>query len=350
MARRIAINSVYSGQKRRNEPRNLEPVIALGDARLEELPAFFTEFPIHDGLETKVYDLTFPSPLILSSFKDDIAVIERWMELGLGGACLKTTLQEDRDGNKQPRIQEVYVDGHTGLLNALGLPGKGIVGKIREIEESTLFHHGKPIGLSIGGSSLDEYKFVFDAFNIYMKSKIDIPFYFEINISCPNTKEGQQMQKNPHLLENLLTYMRDRTDAAIFAKLSPDMEDRLLLNFADMVKAYPQIGLNLGNTKYKTCAQVNLPDDAISIGGGGYSGPDIYPRTKEMAILIRDKSKYNDIAIISIGGIDNGQKAYDLLNIGANLLGMATAVVKDMYCIPKINNKIIKLRKKHHIQ
>jgi len=345
-ARWLAIKKVYREQKRQGKPRNLEAVIAKGDARLIGLSPWYTNFSIPQGLETEVYGMKFYSPLILSSFKDDIPVIERWLELGLGGACLKTTLKEDRDGNKEPRIQEVYVDGYHGLFNALGLPGKGVIGKIHEIRESTLFHHGKPIGLSIGGSSLDEYKLVFDAFNIFMKSQIDNPpFYYEINISCPNTEEGQQMQNHPYLLEDLLTYMRDKTDAAIFVKLSPDMKDQQLLNFADMIKTYFDAGINLGNTQLKTCAQVNLPNDAISMGRGGYSGPGIYPRTKEMAILIRDKSKYNNIDIISTGGIDIGEKAHYLLdNIGVNLIGMTTAVVDDMYCIPKINNKIIKLR------
>jgi dihydroorotate dehydrogenase len=196
-----------------------------------------------------------------------------------------------------------------------------------------LFTHGKPIGLSIGGSSLDEYKCVFDKLHEYMTARNN--HYYEINISCPNTPEGQQMSKHPELLQNLLAYMRGKTRAVIGVKLSPDMLNNSLLDFVDLIAQFSKTYVNLGNTTYRKCTQVGLPENAISIKGGGLSGPPLYLRTLEMTKLVAPI-----LPIIATGGVDSAGKVQALLENGATLVGMATAVVQDMYCIPRINAQL----------
>lgn len=337
-ARAKVIRQVYGQQDKEGRSRDLEEVVEIGDKKLKALPRWAYTFRIPDGIGANLYDLHFPSPLTLAAFKDDLEIIDIWMRLGLGGACIKTVMREPREGNKRPRLQEVQLNGYDCLINAMGLPGHGVEGKIREFERSEIFSHGRPIGISIGGSSLDEYVHNFNKLNEYLARK-HCPFYWEINVSCSNTPEGQQIMKHPDLLEQLLAYMRERSGAVIGAKLSPDMSNESLLAFAELLKKFSRTYVNLGNTSFRKCEQVGLPPNAISIGGGGLSGPALYSRTLEMTKLVAPAG----IPIIATGGIDSADKVKELRDNGAKLVGMATAVVKDMYCIPRINRQLSKV-------
>lgn len=336
--RAATISSVYKIQDAQGKPRNLEDVVRLGDDMLRDVKPWMHTFPIPKGIGVDFYDLHFDSPLTLAAFKGDVDIIERWLDLGLGGACTKTIMPQDRDGNKEPRIQEVTVNGLDCLINAMGLPGPGVDKKFNHIESSAILRKNKPIGFSIGGSTLDEYKHVFDRVHERLQHHPNVQHYFEVNISCPNTPDGQQMGKHPDLLEELLQYMRAKTDKAIGVKLSPDMADQQLITYALFIKRIDKTYVNLGNTTYRKCEQVGLPKEAISIGGGGLSGPALYDRTRDMVKLIAPLH----IPIIATGGIDTAEKVKELQSIAKPhdsplLIGMATAVVKDMYCIPRIN-------------
>lgn len=348
LIRRHTLSQIYARQESQGKSRDLEDAIEIGDRWLKRLPHWLYSFNIPQGIGATLYNLEFPSPLTLSSFKDDLDVIAIWMQLGLGGACIKTVMKEPRQGNPRPRLQEVHINGHDGLFNAMGLPGKGVGSVADALPTSRLFSLGRPIGISIGGSSIDEYLTNFnqishvlrDAQRSYPWQTKPPQYYFEVNISCPNTPEGQQMSRNHHLLEGLLAYMREGTDNVIGVKLSPDMHDYDLLCIADRIKNFQKTYVNLGNTTYRKCEEVGLSQEAISMGGGGLSGPTLYDRTLRMTMLIRNIG----IPIIATGGVDSSRKVKELLNFGATLVGMATAVVQDMYCIPKINYELGKNR------
>ncbi len=374
--RQNVIEQVYEKQYEEGRARDLEEVVEIGDKKLKALPQFLTSFPIPKDIGVQFHDLYFPFPLTLAAFKDDLEIIEIWMRLGLGGACIKTVMKEPREGNPRPRLQEVTVNiDERCLLNAMGLPGHGVEGKIEELEQAKMFRHGRPLGISIGGSSVEEYKEVFDKLNAYLQNVEDrdyglqvwfeilqqrprpamsqqqptlpirppLPYYFEVNISCPNTPEGQQMSKHPELLEELVKYMRTKTDRVIGAKLSPDSKDKELIAFAEMLMPYGKVYVNLGNTTFRKCVDVDLRQDAITKGGGGLSGPALYNRTLEMVEAVAPTG----IAICATGGIDSAEKVHAVQRVGYEhnipvIVGMATAVVKDMYCIPRINRELAK--------
>ncbi len=337
--RENVINRIYKNQNKSCRPRDLEEAVDIGDKKLKSLPRLLCTFPIPNNIGVNLYGLYFPSPLTLASFKDDLEIIDVWLSLGLGGACIKTVMREYSAGNKRPRLREIRVNGYDCLINAMGLPRRGVEAKIKELEHSNIFSHNRPIGLSIGGDSLAEYKYNFDLLDNYLSTKVNCQFYYEINVSCPNTPEGQSMTKHPELLVDLLNYMRERTSTIIGAKFSPDATDKDLLELCKLLKVFPKTYVNLGNTSFKKCEDINLPVYAISIGGGGLSGPALYPRTLEMTRLIAPTG----IPIIATGGVDSVRKVKELLDNGVSLVGMATAVVRDMYCIPKINQELSKM-------
>ncbi len=339
MIRSSAVKKIFAEQVAAGKYPDLEEVVERYEPLLKRLPGFLREFRIPDGIDVKLYDLLFPSPLTLASFKDDIKIIEVWLGFGLGGACIKTVMEKPRDGNKRPRLLEkmVSVDGqhYPSLYNAMGLPGKGVDAKVDELKQSFIFNHNKPIGISIGGSSMEEYKHNFDVLNNYLR--FDCQFYFELNISCPNTQDGQQISKNSCLLVELLGYIRRKSNVVVGVKLSPDFSDDKILELVDLIKPFERTFVNSGNTKFAMREEFGLSSEEFSQQGGGLSGPALYPRTLELVKLIRRNS---DIPIIATGGVHSYNTVRELLDYGANLVGMANAVVIDPYCIPEINKKL----------
>jgi dihydroorotate dehydrogenase len=239
---------VYGIQRIKGQQRDLEDAVLYGTRRLKEIDSYAGwlayDFPIPQGIGVRLYDLYFPSPLTLASFKDDLKVVEIWLRFGLGGATLKTILKEASQGNPRPRLQEIIVDGQTGLINALGLPGEGVAGLIQSLQGSSLVTYSRPIGISIGGHMITEYQDNFLELHRFLSSLGDISYFFELNISCPNTPDGQDMTKLPHLLESLLQFMRKHSDDVIGVKLSPDQSNQDLVVFAELIRSVEKTYVN----------------------------------------------------------------------------------------------------------
>jgi len=302
---------------------DFESVIEFGDMSLKTinlmLGSFINDFDIPKGISKHVYDLEFPSPITVAAFKGDPEILAIWLRLGLGGVCLKTVLPNSYSGNPRPRIVELRKEG--ALVNAMGLPGPGVKQLLEQVKASNLSRFNRPIGYSIGGQDLEDYKRCFDPL-------VD-PDYIEINISCPNTKEGQLMSENIELLNTLLTYIRQKSSVPISIKLSPDQSNEVLCNTAEMAVSHNKIILNAGNTHAVKC-------DRLSIGKGGLSGQPLFERTCEMVQLL---SPFG-LPIIATGGISTIDHVTKVINDGASLVGMATAIVQNQYCIPKLNYEL----------
>ena len=326
----------YFFQKIFLKPKDLEPAVKIGDKGLifiYPLKKVIFDFDIPKNIELNIFNLRFKSPLIASSFKSNEKIISIWLRMGLGGAILKTVMKNKREGNKRPRLQDVNFKGDKGIINALGLPGIGIDDFSSKLNKSHLWDFKCPIGISIGGDSKEEY-----LKNILKLEKInknnDNQYFYELNISCPNTKDGKTIGDDPHLLNQLIEQIRDQINTPISVKISPDSKNEIIQSIAEICKKFEKIIINAGNTQFKKTADVNLKSNYLSTNGGGLSGKPIFERTLEMVSLL---SPYN-IPIIATGGVDNAQKVKLLKQEGAILYGMATSLVLDPYCIPKINS------------
>lgn len=313
-----------------------EPVIKIGHSSLKlfsNISPYFFKFKIPSGINTKLYHLNFPSPLMLSSFEGDPEMVQKWADFGLGGVMLKTLMFEKRLGNPRPRMLKINTPEGEGLINAMGLPGKGWDDFLAHLDLYKNIPPEKPIGISIGGTCPEDYLKAFIKVSQSLSQHPlwkNRPYFFEINISCPNTSDGQDMIKHPELLDHLLTQIRkNNTTDIISIKLSPDQPDEALLHFAKIIQNYPLMVLALGNTQYKK-------HPGISIGGGGTSGPALFKRTLEMVTLL---APYK-LPIIAIGGISTTTQVQTLIQTGATLCGMATSLVQDPYCVPRINQQL----------
>ncbi len=329
------IRDVYEKQAKQKQPKDLEEVVESGDKKLRQLLVWASCFSIPRDIGVRLHDLYFPSPLTLASFKGELDIIDVWLRFGLGGACLKTVLPGACEGNSRPRLRECVVNGEECFINSLGLPGKGVDCFIDELKNSPVLQAGKPVGLSVGGDTLDEYVHTFKKLHSFVQTRSEVQFYYELNISCPNTARGKDLSYHPSLIADLLLALRAETKNVIGVKVSPDVSNKQLMLIAKTVSLIPRTYMNLGNTPYVTCDSVNLPKDALNSGGGGLSGPVLYTRTLEMTRLIAP-----DIPVIATGGVGSAEQVQELRTAGATLVGMASAIVKDPYCIPIINNAL----------
>ena len=335
-SRYIITKVIYIYQRIFIKPRDLESAVEIGDRMLGSiviLKNIIYDFSIKPGINVKIFDLVFPSPLIGSSFKSEEHVLDSWLQMGMGGLIFKTVMENRRTGNSRPRLQDVQIKDDRGLVNSLGLPGPGIDLFLDQILESKLWSYGRPLGLSIGGESTEDYFLSIKTINQRLK-KFEYDYFYELNISCPNTKDGLTVGDNPKLLENLIKKLRKNINTVISVKVSPDSSNKILNEIGEICSSYESVMINAGNTKFVSRGEVGYSKSNFSMNGGGLSGPSLFPRTLEMTMLF---SNY-DIPIIATGGISNINHVNALYNAGAILFGMATNLVLDPYCIPRMNN------------
>ena len=319
--------------------KDYEPVIKTGQKLLSQfkIPSLYSNYSryLDDlNIETHVFSLNFPSPITFAAFESHFDSLLFWLNLGCGGGCLKTIKCHTESGNPNPRIHQIKLCNEPHLINALGLPGKGAYGLIADIEKSKLSLVNRPLGLSIGGHSLDEYRQTVD-----MLLKQEIPLkqpYFEVNISCPNTTTGKSMHDNLIEIEELITYIRKKTSRVITIKVSPDASNTNLCEIADLCSGYKDVTINAGNTTFKKATAVGLKPDQMSIGGGGVSGPILFDRTLEMAKLL----KQFKLPLISTGGISSIEQVMALKNEGVVIFGMATSIVQNPFTIVRLNKAL----------
>jgi dihydroorotate dehydrogenase len=316
---------------------DLELVVDFGNkymAKLDDCASeVFFNFNIPNGMDREIYDLHFRSPLISASFQSDKKSLVRWRKMGLGGITFKTIMKNKREGNNRPRLAEVKSKDETFLLNALGLPGEGVDSFLDSICTEDIIQLPAPMGFSIGGDSPEEYLDVFQSIHRQLEGKIP-QYFYEINISCPNTVDGKSLSEKPEALARLLQTIRTESERVIFIKISPDTSNQSLILMAERVNSFPKIGINAGNTTYRTRKIMGLTQKQFRPDEGGLSGSLLFDRTLEIMHLLKPFS----FPKIATGGINTGKKAKAVLDAGADLIGMATALVLDPYCIPKINH------------
>ena len=326
------INRIYSD--------DYENVMHAGQAVLSRLkiPSLYSNYSQYlAGLNIKkeVFDYTFASPITFAAFESHMDSIRFWIALGCGGGCLKTIKQHPANGNNRPRVRQFKQNGQEHLINALGLPGPGISNFMKKLAEESL-DYDMPIGLSVGGNSMDEYLAVISEAVPNIQHILRRP-YIELNISCPNTSTGQVLHDSVSDIEQLLRQIRSYNHhIMVVIKVSPDAADDNLCDIADLATQFDRVTLNAGNTQFKKCVDLNLPENAISIGGGGMSGPDLFSRTLNMAKLLQQFK----LPIIATGGVRSSDQIIELQKYGVEIVGMATQLVKNPFSVVKMNHEL----------
>ena len=264
-------------------------------------------------ITSNIKDIIFKNPILVASGTygyghevKDIAQVEL-----LGGIVTKSVTLNPREGNKPPRIFET----NSGMLNSIGLANVGVQDFCSK-KLPYLNQLNTNIVINIAGASIDEYLKTLDI----LESSNGQHIGYEINISCPNVKEGgMEFGVNPKITEKLTYQIRQRTSRLLIMKLSPNVT-----NIADIAIASEQGGadaVSAINTLVGMGIDIYNSTPRLSTVFGGLSGPAIKP----IAIAnVHKIYKSIKLPIIGIGGIATFEDVIEFILAGASLVEIGT--------------------------
>jgi dihydroorotate dehydrogenase (NAD+) catalytic subunit len=281
------------------------------------------------------------TPLVLLSgcvgFGEEYTRVKGFSNRDVGAVCLKGTTVEPRLGNQPHRIYETPM----GMLNAIGLQNPGARYVVDEILPGLDFDETRFIA-NIAGSSVEDYA---EVARIFDDSPIDA---IEVNISCPNVKEGGVAFGNdPDMSARVVAAVRAATDKPIITKLSPNQTD-IAANARRCIEAGTD-GFAVINTLMGMAIDIEQRTPILGNNQGGLSGPAIKPVALLKVHQVHQVCKEHDIPIIGQGGITSAEDALEFLIAGATTVGIGTALFYDPLICGTINRGIVDYLKRHEL-
>jgi dihydroorotate dehydrogenase (NAD+) catalytic subunit len=235
----------------------------------------------------------------------------------LGGFVIKAVTADIRAGNPAPRVAEF----HAGMINSVGLanPGPDVV-----LSEKLPWLAGRisraRVVVNVAGRSAEEYGEI-------IRRLEDAPGFcaYELNVSCPNVKEGGAIiSTREDLLADAVRVARGATRLPIIVKLAPNVPD--IGRMAEISVAEGADGLTLVNTMPGLLFDTETRRPVLGAGSGGVSGPALLPIGVHAVWRARQRV---DVPIIGVGGIRAAADALQYLLAGASLVQIGTASFAD---------------------
>lgn len=229
----------------------------------------------------------------------------------LGGFIVKGTTLHAREGNDYPRMAETP----SGMLNCVGLQNKGvdyfcdhIYPQLKDIQSNVL--------VNVSGSSPEDYAECATRIN-----ELDHIPGIELNISCPNVKDGgMAFGVTCEGAASVVRAVRKRYDKTLIVKLSPNVTD--IASIAKAVEAEGADSVSLINTLMGMSIDIERRQSRLSIGTGGLSGPCVKPVALRMVWQV---ARAVNIPVVGVGGIMNATDAIEFLMAGATAIEIGTA-------------------------
>ena len=310
---------------------------------------------IHDSiLKTDLAGLTLVNPVLLAAgTAGTLDEMADCIDLAkVGGVVTKSITPEPRDGNQTWRILPVEV----GMLNAIGLANVGVEAFVRDHGPKVAAVPTRVIG-SIAGFSIDDYVKVAAAMD-------GIPAIeaVELNVSCPNVKQGCEFAADPALLADLLRAVRavlPRT--RLFAKLSPIPTGKVTM--ADIARVAIEPGgtptgpnqrpgvdaLCISNTVPAMVIDVETRRPKLAPITGGLSGPAVHPMAVKLVHdVYRAVAKETTTPIVGIGGVLRWEHAAEFMLAGATAVEVGTGLFVDPKCPMKIAAGLSQWARRQH--
>jgi dihydroorotate dehydrogenase (NAD+) catalytic subunit len=285
-----------------------------------------------NGLRLRFCGLDFASPIVLLSgcvgFGEEYTRIEGFSNRDAGAVVLKGTTLASRLGNPPHRVYETPA----GMLNAIGLQNPGAEHVVGRILPELDFGETRFIA-NVSGSTVEEYA---EVTRLFDQSPIDA---IEINISCPNVKEGGVAFGNyPDMSAQVVEACRRVTKKPLITKLSPNQTD-IRENARRCIEAGTD-ALSVINTVMGMAIDARTRRPIIGNIQGGLSGPAIKPIALLKVHQVYEVAKPHDIPIIGQGGITTATDAVEFLIAGATAIGIGTALFYDPFVCKKVNGGI----------
>jgi len=252
----------------------------------------------------------------------------------LGAIMIKATTFEERKGNATPRVAETS----SGMLNAIGLQNPGI-DHILNHELKFLEQFDTPIIANVAGYTIEDYVEVSKEI-----SKSPVVKALELNISCPNVKEGGiQFGTDPEVAKELTRRVKEVSEVPVYVKLSPNVTS--IVEMAEAVAEYAD-GITMINTLVGMRLD-NFGKPILANLTGGLSGPAIKPVAINMVYQVR--KALPEIPIIAMGGIATVEDIIDFISVGADAVAIGTMNFTDPMICPKLIKGLDEYLEKNNI-
>jgi dihydroorotate dehydrogenase (NAD+) catalytic subunit len=288
-------------------------------------------------LSVRIGSLDLPNPLIAASGCFGYGVeYEDVVDLAsLGGVAVKGLFLTEREGHVPPRIAETP----SGMLNAIGLQGIGVHRFVQE-KLPRLRELGARVVVNVCGTSLDEYAEV-----SRILSDHEGVAAIELNISCPNIKEGGiQFGCSLHGTHDVTSAVRKVTTLPIIPKLTPNVTD--VASFARAAEDAGADAVSLVNTFLAMAIDVETRRPRLSNVLGGLSGPAIRPIAVRM---VWECYRTITIPIIGMGGITSAEDVVEFMLAGATAVQIGTINFADPFVWGKVLDGLRDYMQRHRV-
>ena len=285
--------------------------------------------------------LKLQTPLVLLSgcvgFGDEYTHVEGWSNHDIGAIILKGTTLKPRLGNAPHRVYEAP----SGMLNAIGLQNPGARHVVEHILP-TLPHDETQFWANANGTSPEEYAEVARIFDDSAVTAI------EINISCPNVKEGGvHFGNDPAMAARVVEAMRPMTSKPLITKLSPNNAD--IAETARLVIEAGSDGLSVINTLVGMAIDIEKRTPVLANISGGLSGPCIKPVALWKIHQTRAVAAKHHIPILGQGGITSIEDAIEFAVVGSDAIGLGTGLFYDPLICRKLLDGLHDYLDGHHM-
>ena len=290
----------------------------FGSLRLATATAA-TRTPLHRRLAPRdpvlastVFGVRFPGPMGLAAgFDKDGHGLKAWGALGFGYAEVGTVTAQPQPGNPQPRLFRLPAD--RALLNRMGFNNHGAGQLALQLAR---YRPDSPIGVNIGKSKVTPPEQAADDYRASARLLGPLADYLVVNVSSPNTPGLRDLQA-VESLRPILAAVLDETSTPVLVKIAPDLSDDDVDAVADLAVELGLAGIVATNT---TISRAGLRTPGVDeLGAGGISGPPVAQRSLE--ILRRLYARVgSELVLISVGGIETADDAWERITAGASLL------------------------------
>lgn len=275
----------------------------------------------------EVMGLRFPNPVGLAAGLDkDGTCIDGMAALGFGFLEIGTVTPRAQPGNPKPRLFRLKDRG--AIINRMGFNNQGVDALVKRVKRSKF---DGVLGINIGKNFDTPVENALDDYAICMRKVYKVASYIVVNISSPNTPGLRSLQHNQELVA-LLTGLRAVHDelrqkygkhVPLVVKISPDMDDSEVLDLMGHLQAFNIDGVIVSNT---TVSRSAVTGERHSEETGGLSGEPLRSQANHVLKLVADKVG-NDMAVIGVGGIMNGEDAAEKIRLGADLVQIYTGFI-----------------------
>ncbi|MCT7660132.1 quinone-dependent dihydroorotate dehydrogenase [Mycobacterium deserti] len=270
-------------------------------------------------LASTVFGVRFPGPLGLAAgFDKDGRGLHTWAALGFGYAEVGTVTAQAQPGNPPPRMYRLADD--RALLNRMGFNNRGSAELARRLASGIA---DMPVGVNIGKTKVTPPEQAAADYAESARLLGSLASFLVVNVSSPNTPGLRDLQA-VESLRPILAAVREATSAPVLVKIAPDLSDEDVDEIADLAIELGLTGIVATNTTVSRRGLATAGVDAL--GPGGISGPPVAKRAVE--VLKRVRRRVGDrLVLISVGGIETADDAWERITAGASLLQGYTGFV-----------------------